>query len=152
MYMEERDGARETERQTQTQRARERDAWRQRSFGSFLFSTQTRFLLLFPRSTTPFFRCGHGDVRVLCVCRCYRCVQVERVFRVEEDDIVDAMRLVYERMKLVIEPSAGTGIAVALSEVFKRDVAEAEGSTVQRVGIILCGGNVDLDNLPWKKE
>ena len=88
----------------------------------------------------------------VCVCVVVIGVQVERVFRVEEDDIVDAMRLVYERMKLVIEPSAGTGIAVALSEVFKRDVAEAEGSTVRRVGIILCGGNVDLDHLPWKKE
>lgn len=70
---------------------------------------------------------------------------VERVITVEEDAIVRAMRLVYERMKLVIEPSAAVGVAVALSE----ELRAVEGA--KRVGVVLCGGNVDLDRLPWMR-
>ncbi len=58
---------------------------------------------------------------------------------VTEDEIVGAMRLVWERMKLVIEPSAAVPVAVAL-----RGALGAE-----RVGVILSGGNLDLDRLPW---
>jgi len=71
--------------------------------------------------------------------------KVERIFLVEEDAIVAATRLVWERMKLVIEPSAGTGVAVALSPAFQA----LEGIT--NVGVVLCGGNVSLDSLPWQK-
>lgn len=53
------------------------------------------------------------------------------------------MRLVYTRMKLVIEPSAAVGVAVVLSERFK----QLEG--IDKVGVVICGGNVDLDKLPW---
>ena len=67
---------------------------------------------------------------------------VDRVVTVDEAAIVSAMRLVYERMKLVIEPSAAVGVAVALSGAMR----ELEGA--ERVGVILCGGNVDLDRLP----
>jgi hypothetical protein len=49
-------------------------------------------------------------------------------------------RLVYERMKLVIEPSAGVGLAAVLSPAFR----EAVGPDCKNVGVILCGGNVDL--------
>jgi threonine dehydratase/serine racemase len=49
-------------------------------------------------------------------------------------------------MKLVIEPSAGVPTAVALGKEF-RAIAEAEG--LKKVGVILCGGNQDLDALPW---
>jgi threonine dehydratase len=66
---------------------------------------------------------------------------VDRIVTVDEDAIVAAMRLVYERMKLVIEPSAAVGVAVALHGL--RDV------DAERVGVVLCGGNVDLDRLPW---
>src|SRR5207248_572999 len=45
--------------------------------------------------------------------------QVERVFTVTEDQIRAAMRLVWERMKLVIEPSAAVGVAVVLSDEFR---------------------------------
>jgi threonine dehydratase/serine racemase len=70
--------------------------------------------------------------------------QVERVITVEEEEIVKAMRLVWERAKLVIEPSAAVAVAAAvLAEEFRR----LEG--VQRVGIVLSGGNANLDQLPW---
>jgi threonine dehydratase len=64
---------------------------------------------------------------------------VSAIYTVSEDEIVAAMRLVWERMKLVIEPSAAVGVAVALRE---RNLG-------QRVGVVLCGGNVSLDKLPW---
>ena len=50
-------------------------------------------------------------------------------------------RLVYERMKLVIEPSAAVGVAALLSD-------EVRGLHLRRIGVVLCGGNVDLDALP----
>jgi threonine dehydratase/serine racemase len=68
---------------------------------------------------------------------------VERVVTVEEDEIVAAMRLVWERAKLVIEPSAAVAVAAALSDGFRA----LDG--LERVGVVLSGGNVDLDCLPW---
>lgn len=69
--------------------------------------------------------------------------QVERVLTVTEPQIVAAMRLVWERMKLVIEPSAAVGVAVVLSDEFRALAG------IRRVGVVLCGGNVTLDRLPW---
>ena len=66
---------------------------------------------------------------------------VERIVTVEEESIVAAMRHVWERMKVLIEPSA----AVPLAAILEGGV-EAVG---KRIGIILSGGNVDLDSLPW---
>jgi threonine dehydratase len=68
---------------------------------------------------------------------------VERVVRVSEADIIAAMRLVYSRMKLAIEPSAAVGVAALLSDEFKGLPG------IRRVGVVLCGGNVDIDALPW---
>jgi threonine dehydratase/serine racemase len=68
---------------------------------------------------------------------------VERVFTVTEDQIRWAMRLVWERMKLVIEPSAAVGVSVVLSDEF-RSLAG-----IGKVGVVLCGGNVSLDKLYW---
>ena len=48
-------------------------------------------------------------------------------------------------MKLVIEPSAACAVAAVLSSQFK----EICGPEVKNVGVILCGGNTDLDRLPW---
>ncbi len=67
---------------------------------------------------------------------------VEQIVTVSEEAIVDAMRFVWERAKIIIEPSAAVGVA-ALWEG-KLDLRG------QRVGIILCGGNVDLAKLPWQ--
>ena len=68
---------------------------------------------------------------------------VERVFTVTDDEIRVAMRLVWERMKLIVEPSGAVGLAVALGDAFKA-LAGAE-----RVGIVFSGGNVSLDKLYW---
>jgi threonine dehydratase/serine racemase len=69
--------------------------------------------------------------------------QVEEVLTVREEEIVSAMCLVWERAKLVIEPSAAVAVAAVLSEAF-----QALGGP-KRVGVILSGGNVDLERLPW---
>jgi len=69
--------------------------------------------------------------------------QVERVITVSEKEIVAAMRLTWERAKLLIEPSAAAAVAAVLSEAFK-EIAE-----IDRVAVVLSGGNTDLDNLPW---
>jgi threonine dehydratase len=66
---------------------------------------------------------------------------VERIVTVEEQSIVAAMRHIWERMKILIEPSAAVPFAVLLERSF-----DARG---KRIGIILSGGNVDLDTLPW---
>jgi len=66
---------------------------------------------------------------------------VADIVTVSEQAIVQAMRLVWERMKLVVEPSAAVPLAALLEGKI-----DARG---KRVGIILSGGNVDLDALPW---
>eukprot|EP00943_MAST-04B_sp_MAST-4B-sp1_P004275 g4275.t1 len=67
---------------------------------------------------------------------------VDKVFLVSEQEIVDAMKLVYERMKIVIEPSAGTGIAVATSSAFWKNNGIVKENP--KVGVVLCGGNIDF--------
>jgi threonine dehydratase len=69
--------------------------------------------------------------------------QVERVVTVNEEQIIAAMRLAWERAKLLIEPSSAVAVAAVLTDEFRA----LDG--LQRVGIILSGGNVDLENLPW---
>lgn len=66
---------------------------------------------------------------------------MDGVVVITEEEIVAAMQLVFERMKVVVEPSGAAGLAAALSPQFKDDAAYAG---CQAVGIILCGGNVDL--------
>ncbi|MFT6175847.1 MAG: threonine dehydratase, partial [Cryomorphaceae bacterium] len=66
---------------------------------------------------------------------------VERIIRVSENEIVDAMRLIWTRLKIVCEPSCAVPLA-ALIKVKE----ELQG---QKVGIIITGGNVDLDHLPF---
>jgi len=62
---------------------------------------------------------------------------------VSEAEIVAAMRLVYERLKVAIEPSAAVGVAALLGA----EVKAMPG--IKRVGIVLCGGNANLDALPF---
>jgi threonine dehydratase/serine racemase len=69
--------------------------------------------------------------------------QVERIVTVQEEEIVRAMRLVWERAKLLIEPSASVAVGAVLGDEF-RSLKGAE-----RVGVVLSGGNVNLDHLPW---
>jgi len=66
---------------------------------------------------------------------------VDDIVTVSEEAIVSAMRTMWETMKIIIEPSAAVPYAAILERVV--DVGG------KRVGIILTGGNVDLDALPW---
>ena len=68
---------------------------------------------------------------------------VRDILTVSEREIVDAMRLVWERMKIVIEPSS----AVAVAAVLKN----ADIFSGKRVGVILTGGNIDLDDPAWAR-
>ena len=63
---------------------------------------------------------------------------LEAIYTVTDDEVINAMRLVWERMKIIIEPSSATAVAVALKSEFKA----LEG--LEKVGIILTGGNVEL--------
>jgi len=67
--------------------------------------------------------------------------RVRDIVLVSEEAIVEAMRCLWERMKIVVEPSG----AVPLGAVLSRRL-DVKG---RRVGIIVSGGNVDLDRLPW---
>ncbi len=67
---------------------------------------------------------------------------VDNIVTVSEEAIVAAMRTIWETMKIVIEPSAAVPYAAILERVI--------GIGGKRVGIILTGGNVDLDALPWR--
>jgi threonine dehydratase len=66
---------------------------------------------------------------------------VDQIITVSEIEIIDAMRLVWERMKIIIEPSSATVLAVVLAnkEKFKN----------KKIGLIISGGNVDLEKLPF---
>ncbi len=66
---------------------------------------------------------------------------VSKIIRVEEKEIIEAMKFIWERMKIVIEPSS----AVAVAAMF-RNSTEFKN---RKVGVILSGGNVDLSNLPF---
>jgi threonine dehydratase len=68
---------------------------------------------------------------------------VDDVVTVSEESIVAAMRAIWETMKIVVEPSA----AVAYGAILEGKI----DCRSKRVGIILTGGNVDLDALPWIK-
>ena len=66
---------------------------------------------------------------------------VKDILTVSEDEIINAMRLIWERMKIIIEPSS----AVPLGSILEGKL-DVRG---KKVGIILTGGNVDLGKLPW---
>ncbi|MFD1095046.1 pyridoxal-phosphate dependent enzyme [Salegentibacter chungangensis] len=66
---------------------------------------------------------------------------VQEIIRVEESEIKQAMKLIWERMKIIVEPSS----AVALAAVLR----EKEKFKGKKTGIIISGGNVDLRNLPF---
>ncbi len=63
------------------------------------------------------------------------------IIRVEEAEIIEAMKLIWERMKIIIEPSAAVAFAAILKEKYRFER--------KRIGIILSGGNIDLANIPF---
>ncbi len=66
---------------------------------------------------------------------------VSDILTASEAEIIDAMKLIWKRMKIVMEPSS----AVPLATILKNKQLFAG----KRVGVIITGGNVDLDTLPW---
>ncbi len=66
------------------------------------------------------------------------------VLTVDDDETIAAMRLIWQRMKIIVEPSA----AIVLATVIKHRHRFAG----KRIGLILTGGNVDLDALPWQAQ
>jgi len=107
------------------------DAWRSKSAGELIPQTDPNtiadgLLTSLGELTWPYIR-----------------DQVEEVLTVGEEEIIAAIRLAWERAKLLIEPSAAVPLAAVLSDTFR----QREGWA--RIGIILSGGNVNLDKLPW---
>jgi threonine dehydratase len=66
---------------------------------------------------------------------------VSDIFTVTEEEIITAMQTVWERMKIIIEPSSAVPVAAVLNQA--NDLAG------KKVGVILTGGNVDLEKLRW---
>ena len=66
---------------------------------------------------------------------------VTDVLTASDEEIIEAMKLIWKRMKIVMEPSSAVPLATILKN---RDVFAGK-----RVGVIVTGGNVDLDKLPW---
>jgi len=69
---------------------------------------------------------------------------VEDILLVTEEEIIDAMYLMWQRMKIVIEPSSAVPVAAILKN---RQLFAGK-----RIGVIITGGNVDLKQLPWMQE
>lgn len=89
-----------------------------------------------PRTIADGLRTSLGELTFAIIQR-----HVQQIVTVSEAAIISAMRHVWERMKIVIEPSAAVPIGALLER--KIDL------TGKRIGVILSGGNVDLDRLPW---
>ncbi len=74
---------------------------------------------------------------------------VDDIVTVREDSIVQAMRLIWEVMKIIVEPSG----AVAYAAITEGRLAAAQaGGGAAHIGIVLSGGNLDLDQLPWQQS
>ena len=68
---------------------------------------------------------------------------VDEILSVSDEAIVCAMHVIWERAKLVVEPSAVVGVAAVLQESF------TSRSGMRRTAVVLSGGNLDLSQLPW---
>jgi threonine dehydratase len=66
---------------------------------------------------------------------------VQEIIRVTEEEIIETMQLIWERMKIIIEPSSATALAAVLKS--KQQFSK------KKIGIMISGGNVDLKNLPF---
>ncbi len=113
-----------------TEPAQADDAWRSWSSGTWTAGDPPNTIADGLRTTI-----GHNGLPIL------RAL-LDDFVTVSEASIVEAMRLVWEVAKIVIEPSSAVPVAALL---------EGKGGVRgKRVGIILTGGNVDLDRLPWQ--
>ena len=102
-----------------------------RSFGLGRLVLQTS-----PNTVADGLRAGLGELN-------FRIIQkhVDTILTVEDSTIIEAMKLLWSRMKTVVEPSGAVSFAGILEhpERFKK----------RRVALVISGGNLDLDNLPW---
>tara|TARA_B100000131_G_scaffold230369_1_gene222143 strand:+ start:1767 stop:2705 length:939 start_codon:yes stop_codon:yes gene_type:complete len=66
---------------------------------------------------------------------------VDDIIPIAEEDIINALRMIWERLKIIVEPSCSIALALIIKnkQLFKG----------RNVGLIMSGGNLDLDNLPW---
>jgi serine racemase len=69
---------------------------------------------------------------------------VDDIITVDDEEIIEAMKLCHEVLKVVVEPSGAIGLAAVLSHSFKKNPA---WKNCNNIGIILSGGNVDLGGL-----
>ena len=66
---------------------------------------------------------------------------VDDIIPIAEEDIINALRMIWERLKIIVEPSCSIGLALIINN---KQLFEG-----RNVGLIMSGGNLDLDNLPW---
>lgn len=83
-------------------------------------------------------RTGLGELTFACLQQ-----HLHDIVTISEEEIVEAMRYTWERMKIIIEASC----AVPVAALFNKKIKDLEG---KKIGIIITGGNVDLDHLPWE--
>jgi threonine dehydratase len=76
---------------------------------------------------------------------------VERILLASEDEIIAGMRAVWERMKIIIEPSSAVAIGPLLKPdaVASLDLTKRADGAQPKLGVIFSGGNVDLTSLPF---
>lgn len=68
----------------------------------------------------------------------------KQVFTVDNEEIIEGMKYVFQRMKFVIDKAAGATVSAAMSQRFQN-----LDPNIKNIGVIICGGNADIDNLPW---
>ncbi|CAD7951839.1 unnamed protein product [Amoebophrya sp. A25] len=91
-----------------------------------------------PKTIADSVKTNLGEVTLPIILR-----EVDHVIQVSEDNIKRAMKLTFERSKLVVEPGAAVAVAAAMSEEMRRKCPEC-----LRIGVVLCGGNLDIRKLP----
>lgn len=76
---------------------------------------------------------------------------VDRILLVTEEEIISTARLVWERMKIIVEPSSAVALAPLLKPeaVASLNLPPRQDGKAPKLGIIFSGGNVDLNDLPW---
>ncbi len=74
---------------------------------------------------------------------------VDDVVLVSDAEIISAMRDIWERMKIVVEPSAAVATAAVLYSLELK--AHIKTHELKNIVVVITGGNADLDHLPWQK-
>ena len=67
--------------------------------------------------------------------------EVKKIIRITEDEIIDSMKLIWQRLKIICEPSCSLPLAGII-----KNKDEFKG---KKIGVVITGGNIDLDNLPF---